>query len=47
MSALEIRNLRKKFGGLLATQDVSFDVEEHSLTALIGFRKRSTMRAFS
>ena len=36
MSALEIRNLRKRFGGLLATQDVSFDVEEHSLTALIG-----------
>ena len=36
MSALEIHNLRKRFGGLLATQDVSFDVEEHSLTALIG-----------
>ncbi len=36
MSALEVRNLRKTFGGLVATSDVSFDVEEHSLTALIG-----------
>ena len=36
MSALQVRNLRKKFGGLLATQDVSFDVEKGSLTALIG-----------
>ena len=36
MSALQLRNLRKKFGGLLATQDVSFYVEKGSLTALIG-----------
>jgi branched-chain amino acid transport system ATP-binding protein len=36
MSALEVRDLHKSFGGLLATSDVSFDVAEHSLTALIG-----------
>jgi branched-chain amino acid transport system ATP-binding protein len=36
MSALEIHSLRKSFGGLLATADVSFTVPEHSLTALIG-----------
>lgn len=36
MSALEVRGLRKSFGGLLATADVSFTVAEHSLTALIG-----------
>ena len=36
MNALQVRNLRKKFGGLLATQDVSFDVARGSLTALIG-----------
>ena len=36
MSTLEIRNLKKSFGGLLATQDVSFNVASHSLTALIG-----------
>ncbi len=36
MSALRVQNLSKRFGGLLATNDVSFDVAEHSLTALIG-----------
>jgi branched-chain amino acid transport system ATP-binding protein len=36
MSGLAVRALRKSFGGLLATADVSFDVAEHSLTALIG-----------
>jgi len=36
MSALEVRHLTKRFGGLLATSDVSFDVAAHSLTALIG-----------
>ena len=34
--ALHVENLGKRFGGLLATNDVSFDVVEHSLTALIG-----------
>lgn len=36
MSALLVRDLSKSFGGVLATADVSFDVAEHSLTALIG-----------
>ncbi len=36
MIALEVTGLRKSFGGLLATADVSFSVAEHSLTALIG-----------
>ncbi len=36
MSVLQVRDLRRSFGGLLATADVSFDVAEHSLTALIG-----------
>jgi branched-chain amino acid transport system ATP-binding protein len=36
MIALQVQGLRKSFGGLLATADVSFDVAEHSLTALIG-----------
>jgi branched-chain amino acid transport system ATP-binding protein len=36
MIALQVERLSKRFGGLLATSDVSFDVAEHSLTALIG-----------
>ena len=36
MSTLEVKGLRKSFGGLLATADVSFSVADHSLTALIG-----------
>ncbi len=36
MSTLEVVGLRKSFGGLLATADVSFSVAAHSLTALIG-----------
>ena len=34
--ALRVDHVSKSFGGLLATNDVSFDVVEHSLTALIG-----------
>ncbi len=33
---LEIRHLAKKFGGLVATNDVSFTVPEGRITALIG-----------
>jgi branched-chain amino acid transport system ATP-binding protein len=36
MIALQVEHLSKRFGGLLATNDVSFAVEAHSLTALIG-----------
>ena len=33
---LEVKNVTKKFGGLVAVNEVSFDVEEGSITALIG-----------
>jgi len=36
MNALEVRHLVKSFGGVRATNDVSFAVPEGSLTALIG-----------
>ncbi len=35
-SLLEIRNLSKAFGGLMAVNDVSFDVAEGSIMGLIG-----------
>jgi branched-chain amino acid transport system ATP-binding protein len=33
---LVIKNLSKRFGGLAAVQDVSFEVEEHEILGLIG-----------
>ena len=37
MSALlEVRNVTKRFGGLVAVNDVSFDVGEGSIVGLIG-----------
>lgn len=36
MSILEVKNLTKKFGGLVATQDISMTVEKNSITAVIG-----------
>jgi branched-chain amino acid transport system ATP-binding protein len=33
---LEVRNVTKSFGGLVAVSDVSFDVEEGSIVGLIG-----------
>jgi ABC-type branched-subunit amino acid transport system ATPase component len=33
---LETRNLRKVFGGLVAVDDVSIDIYEHSLHSIIG-----------
>jgi len=35
-SILEIRNLSKRFGGLVAVSDLSFDVEQGSINGLIG-----------
>ena len=35
-AALEIRNLVKKFGGLVATNDLSFDLAEGESLGLIG-----------
>ena len=36
MSLLVVRKLSKSFGGLVAVDDASFDVEEHSIVGLIG-----------
>ena len=36
MSLVELKNLTKTFGGLLAVNDVSFNVEEGSIVGLIG-----------
>lgn len=36
MALLEVRNLIKKFGSLVANNDVSFDVEEGAIVGLIG-----------
>jgi branched-chain amino acid transport system ATP-binding protein len=36
MALLEVRNLTKKFGALVANGDVSFDVEKGSIVGLIG-----------
>jgi branched-chain amino acid transport system ATP-binding protein len=36
MSLLKLKNLTKSFGGLVAVNDVSFDIEEGSIVGLIG-----------
>ena len=36
MAILEVTNLTKKFGGLVANQDVTMNVEKGSITAVIG-----------
>src|SRR5918911_3333095 len=36
MSLLRVQNLTKRFGGLLAVNDVSFDVEEGEILSVIG-----------
>jgi neutral amino acid transport system ATP-binding protein len=36
LALLEIRDLAKSFGGIRAVDGCSFDVEEHTITALIG-----------
>jgi branched-chain amino acid transport system ATP-binding protein len=33
---LEVRNLTKRFGGLIAVNDLSFDVREHEVMGIIG-----------
>jgi branched-chain amino acid transport system ATP-binding protein len=33
---LKVRNLTKRYGGLLAVDDVSFDLAPHKITAIIG-----------
>ena len=35
-AVLEVRNLRKSFGGIVAVDDVSFDVEEKEILGIIG-----------
>ena len=34
--ALKVENLRKEFGGLIAVNDVSFEIEEGEFVGLIG-----------
>ena len=36
MAILQVENLTKTFGGIVALDDVSFDVADHRITALIG-----------
>jgi branched-chain amino acid transport system ATP-binding protein len=36
MSLLKLKNLTKSFGGLVAVNDVSFDIEEGGIVGLIG-----------
>ena len=36
MTILEVRNLTRSFGGLVAVSDLSFSVEEHEIRGLIG-----------
>lgn len=35
-SILQVKNISKRFGGLQATQDVSFDVKENEILSIIG-----------
>ena len=35
-TVLEVRNLRKSFGGIVAVDDVSFDVREGEILGIIG-----------
>lgn len=35
-SALSIKNISKKFGGLLAVEEVSFEIDEHQVMGIIG-----------
>lgn len=36
MTVLEVRNLTKMFGGLVANSDINMDVQKNSITAVIG-----------
>ena len=36
MSLMEVRNLTKRFGGLTAVNNVSFDIEKGKIVSLIG-----------
>src|SRR4051812_13242328 len=36
MTILEVTNLTKQFGGLIANQDISMNIERESITAVIG-----------
>ena len=36
MSLLEVKNVTKKFGGLIAVNDLSFNVDEKKIVSIIG-----------
>ncbi len=40
-TVLEVRNLRKTFGGIVAVDDVSFEVHEGEILGIIGPPPRS------
>jgi branched-chain amino acid transport system ATP-binding protein len=33
---IEVKDLTKRYGGLVAVNDVSFDVQEHEILSIIG-----------
>jgi len=47
MAILEVQNLTLKFGGITAVDDLTFNVEEHSITSLIGPNGAGKTSAFN
>lgn len=47
MIQLEVKNISKKFGGLHAVEDFSFDIAENSITGLIGPNGAGKTTAFN
>ncbi|ATW25924.1 ABC transporter ATP-binding protein [Candidatus Formimonas warabiya] len=47
MAILEVKNLTLRFGGVTAVDDLSFDVQEHSITSLIGPNGAGKTSAFN